>query len=356
MRLSRTVKAVLLCSAFAAALPFMPTSKSEAFLAFPAANFGCPASAPLPACLAQFDTQTWKLDGATGDFTTAKIDQSLTYASGFKAYYDQCFGQTPSVGAGGTTLNTTSADVGEASGGYQATLASGTCKGTSFIGTGFGGGGYFEVTASWTAIDCHATTCGGKWQAPLWLNYLEGSLSPIQSPWSGQASNYIHGAEFDVNEMFQGNFSDPLSQWQISFHDWYDLSTSKNAYSGDGFVASPGQSSFSSLHSYGLLWKVATASSPGFACSYYDGQPTPVTGTTTGTSCLTWAQFINNGGQVPPPGAGVPWNYGIADGYSTSTVAGQQHFILYIGCAQVTPCHVTKVQVWQATSANNLVI
>lgn len=347
MKLKSKIFAWIVCAIAATALPFAPLSVKEAksFIAWPVSNFGCPANAPIPACLAGYNVNTFHVDGTNNEWTTANVDQSNTYSTGFKFYYDQCFGQNGSVGRGNTTLGTTSVSVGEASGGYQANLASATCKGSSYIGTAFGGGGYFSVIAKWTATDCSATSCPSTWQAPLWLNGLECSTSTLMSacPWSGQASNYTHYAEFDINEMFMGNFGDRLAEWQWTLHDWYGLTTGKISYSGNGGASDPGQSSFSTYHKYSGLWKVATSTSPGYFCVYYDDvNPSLFSGT---GQCTTWTQFINNGAQPPPPSGATPWSYGIAD---------LQHFIMYAGCTNAFPCTIENIDVWQASSANNL--
>jgi len=444
------------------------------------------ASAPAPAAAAGFCTETWKVNGATSDWTTTNVDTALTYPSGKKLYIDDCFGQTPITT--NLTLNATSATVGDNSGGYQANLASATCKGQTFVGTSFGGGGYFQVTSSWTAA-----SVAGDWQAG-WLWGLECTTATAMPAcnWTGQQTNfgiasasYVSGtgvltvtptgsttltqfgsviltsltgtggfavlqgttcyvpnavsgsgsftlncntgagtsaltggnvgmvydtfSEFDDFEMFMGNFGDSLNQWQQTDHAW-----SKPDRSGNYFrflLNNPGQSSFSSPHTYALLWKVATASSPGSACSYYDG---------TLAGCQTWTQFVNNGAQAPPvnyaissgsyvSGTGqitlnlsttasftigssvtvsgidgrLNGSWTVLSGTSGSTLIVQgptgqgtittsfpgglvaqswafgaadgQHFIFYHGCSNPNPCTTTLMDAWQTDATHNLV-
>lgn len=446
-------------------------------------NDGC-NQAPAPAAALGECQQVQAL--RPGEWRTDLIDKGVTYAANYSGYFDQCLGQSGATGTAATTLNGTSAAVGNGSGAYQANMGPGTCKGANLVGFFPGGGAYFQVHASWTA-----QSVSGTWQAPLWLNGGQCSPLPVVvgCNWNGQqttvpltgatyvsatgvtsfttssapsfgaftsvtlaltltgtgnfaalegvscealtaistttfnltcpsglgsltltggalGSTYFHYPEID-QEMFQGNFGDPLGQLQITLHDWGNAAKSANY--NVFYVTNPGQSSFSTPHYYGFQWTPAVGSTPGSVCSYYDG---------TQTGCQTWDQFTNNGVQGAPvdfalstpfctyvSGTGVitctlassasivigskphlqisggTGNTSALDGNwpalagTTGTtvilqgptgqgvvtvtggdiaqswafgVADIQNFITYMGCSNTTPCTIDDEEIWQS--------
>lgn len=220
------------------------------------------AGAPAAAQAAGFCTNT--LNSTV--FNTSTVDQSLTKALGFTWYY---YDWNQTAQPSNTTLNGSSVAVGESSGGFQATLASATSLGTGpkFRGTAYGGGGYFEATASFTAVSDPGS---GTWQAPFWSSALEPLAQYGAWQWPGQANPYYHYFEGDVMEYFQGSFSNLLTQYSGTSHDWWGTTPSANNVQ-DQHTVTLTQASYSSPHRYGMLWVPATPTTQGKVSYYYDG-------------------------------------------------------------------------------------
>jgi hypothetical protein len=292
-----------------------------------AVTSACPA-APGPAQRANYCANT--LNSTV--FSPATIDFDLTKATGFTWYFYD-WGQTAQPE--NTVSNGSSVVVGESSGGFQATLSSATSLATRpfFRGTAYGGGGYFEVTASFAAVNNPAAA---TWEAPLWTAAIEGPMRRGSYQWSGQTLGpppYGHYFEGDVMEYFQGRFSSPLDQYSASSHDWWGQNNVDDHFSAHRVSVNP--ASFYNPHRYGMLWVPATSSKKGGVCYYFDRAL---------EGCDTYTQFTNNGLQAPPP-TGRPWLYGVID---------SDHLLLVMGCTNADPCTIRSVQVWQSSAARNL--
>ena len=284
----------------------------------------CPL-APAPAQSAGYCARTF----AISSFDKSTVDMGLTGAPGFLLYFYNWY-QTAEPA--NVALRGDKAVVGASSGDFGATLATATkIAGAPFYrGRAFGGGGYFEVTAAFTAV---YDPTNPTWEAPLWTSALE-PLAPLAGyQWRGQVPGYGHFFEGDVIEYFQGRFSNPIDQYSATSHDWWDVENAHNDIDAHVIHATP--ASFASFHKYGMLWKVATATSDGSACYYYDRVQ---------QACTTWRKFINDGAQAPPP-VGQPWEYGVVD---------SDHLLLVSGCANAHPCTIARIEAWQQSAAENL--
>jgi hypothetical protein len=284
----------------------------------------CP-NAPAPAQGAGYCAQTF----AISNFDKSTVDMGLTGAPGFQLYFYNWY-QTAEPA--NVALHGDHAVVGASSGGFGATLATAAkiAEAPFYRGRAFGGGGYFEATAAFTAAYDPANP---TWEAPFWTSALE-ALAPLPGyQWRGQVPGYGHFFEGDVIEYFQGRFSNPVDQYSATSHDWWDVGNAHNDFDAHPIHATP--ASFSSFHRYGLLWKVATASSDGSACYYYDRVQ---------QACTTWTKFVNDGARGPPP-TGQPWEYGVID---------NDHLLLVSGCANAHPCTISRIEAWQKDAAGNL--
>jgi hypothetical protein len=283
------------------------------------------APAPAPAGSAGYCTETFVIS----NFDKSTVDSGLTGAPGFLLYF---YNWNQTAEPANVALKGADAIVGASSGGFGATLATATKIASSpfYRGRAFGGGGYFEVTAAFTAVNDPSNP---TWEAPLWTSALE-PLAPLAGyQWRGQVPGYGHFFEGDVIEYFQGRFSNPLNQYSATSHDWWDVENAHNDFDSHPISATP--ASFSTFHKYGMLWRVATPSSDGSACYYYDRVQ---------QACTTWTKFTNDGGQSPPP-TGRPWEYGVVD---------IDHLLLVSGCANAHPCTIARIEVWQRDAAMNL--
>ena len=260
-----------------------------------------------------------------GAFTAANVDTQNSKASGFQWYTFNFFGQA----AGASTIvlpGDGSIQVGSTiANGYNANLASCVSTGGSaYKGTAFGGGGYFEATLSFNAANLNPVSGFPAW----WTMAIEHLASPgVADVWPGQAANYENWIELDIFEAYN-----LTPNYYATLHNGYGIAGSYSdvPLTNTTPVFAPG-----SKHAYGMLWVPATSSTQGYVQFFMDRQAI-------GARTLWNQQALS--GVSPPPVS--PWEFGVVDG---------QHLCLILGAGPSTPMSVYSVNVWQPSSASNLV-
>lgn len=126
-------------------------------------------------------------------------------------------------------------------------------------------------------------------------------------------------------------------------HDWfghYDKSCPKAHYcqvvKGGRVPLRPDERT-TDFHKIGMLWVPASDARSGSIRFYYDGRqvgPSP-----------TWERFVPKR-TTPLTLAKSPFAFGVID---------QSHLVLLVGAGKSTPIKVRSVNVWQKSSASNLV-
>jgi hypothetical protein len=191
--------------------------------------------------------------------------------------------------------------------------------------TAFGGGGYFEATLSW-ANDYNGWGMSGSNGWPSWWTNV---IDPI--PWPGQGgSGYINSIEPDVME-FWGN-----NNYGSALHDWYgDPNGGADDVVQGAASDLPAGFDHSKPHRYGMLWVPATPTSKGYVKFYFDGVHRD-------GGDIYWDMYDPN--QPPPPVVGS----------TAGSVLDKEHIELLLGSGSNNPETVYKVQVWQASNANDI--
>lgn len=281
--------------------------------------------APSIAAAVGYTTNTF----GTTAFTSATVDITKSYTSGFQWYPFNFFGETPTTA--NVTLNADgSLTAGEGPNTFSAAVASAAACTTSglpgYIGTAFGGGAYIQATVKFNPT---AFPGPGGWPA-FWSVGIEGALGTSQ--WPGQVAGYDHYIEPDIMEYFEGQFSAPLNQFSATTHDWYGVGGSSNYQVSTPFTVP--QANFASYNTAAMLWVPATATTAGYVNYYWNGAQVSHTSYTQLTAA-----------DLPPPSASTPWSFGIID---------QDHLMLIAGSNNTFPITVSNVQVWQANGVNNL--
>lgn len=260
------------------------------------------------------------------------IDIKETYTSGFKWYVWNLFSTNANpanivpMSGGGVTL------AGDTTGPNGQIVSAAQLPGNNFVGTAFGGGFYAEAVLHFDPAQVNSGTQG--W--PSWWSLVSEVSLTNTGQWPGQTAGYVHGVEADFME-----YERPVqnTSYGVAMHDDYGV---------PGVTCSPGlchvdsnvsmtlapAPTFTNDHKYGFLWVPATATTNGYAKFFFDNLQV---GTT-----ITWNQYTN---QSPTP-SGQPWLFGVLD---------QQHLFLILGTGPSQPMVVQSVNVWQASSANNIV-
>lgn len=294
-----------------------------------------PAGIPAAASSAGFNVNTFS---SNANFSNSTVDTAATYAKGFQWYPWNFFNATPDPV--GITPNPNGSISLLADGTNENNICSAAQQVVApfFVGKAFGGGGYFETIVSFNP---NGMANSQIWPA-VWAMTLEHLFSLVEggasSQWQGQAAGYAHFLEVDTFEFDRSN----TTQYGSTLHDWYGIFGTTcgpggfcNASSGfgPGTVTPPVGTDFNQQHKLGMLWIPATASVNGSYTFYFDD--IVVAGP------FSYSQFTN---QTPPP-TSQPWLFGIGD---------QQHLVMILG-GGLNPFTITKVNVWQATTNNNMI-
>jgi hypothetical protein len=290
------------------------------------------AADPIPTAAANAGYRMETL--ASDSFSSKSVDLNLSYGRGFQWYYFNYFGATPTSAL--TTFNAdgsvTVASTLPNPGINGAWLASaGQIAGSpGYRGTAYGGGGYFEATF---AFNSAAVNLSQGW--PMWWSMSLEHMVGRGQQWPGQRPSYEHFVEPDFFEYDLGQ----TKSYGGAVHDWYGVYNQTctsycNYYNPNFYRPVPNTTDFNAYHRYGLLWKPATAFVKGSLTYYFDGVQTGPT--------YYYSKFTN---QSPVPNGNTPWTYGVIDG---------QHLVLFIGTCPPVPMQIKSVQVWQASSVNNV--
>jgi hypothetical protein len=317
------------------AAPAMVFSIMSAPLADAASiNWGGGSSTVVPAAAASagYRMETFVTNS---NFTRNTVDMGLTKASGFQWYFFNFFYLTPSSSL--AQLNTNgSITIHALPNNYGNYIASATQIPTApyFRGTAFGGGGYFEATLSYNQSQVNMANGWPAW----WTMAIEHLAGLSSAQWPGQATGYDHFIEPDIFEADTGS----AASYGGAIHDWWGAWGVQpcpqycNIFPAWSTVQriTPTGTNPMQMHRYGLLWVPATATTPGSYTYYFDGVQIG--------KKVTFTKYTN---QPPVPTATTPWTYGIVD---------KQHLVLILSVGSTSPMTVQNVQVWQASTANNL--
>ncbi len=277
-------------------------------------------SPPPQAAVVGYNTLTFN----TEVFSTANVDNSATYAPGFKWYLRNWFGNT----------STSIAFSGGAAVIDASSITTVGINGSTWHGKAFGGGGYFEATFSFSPTLVTNT--------PIFWGMSVEHVDPSGvDHWPGQASTYEHFSEADFVEYFPTN---ALYRYHVNLRDWYGIfgtTCGAGIYcnvdpSFDLYTNSQIVINFAKPHTYGFLWVPATMSTMGSATWYMDN---------VAMQTQTWSLYAAPP-DSPPPTA-QPWLFGIIDQQHMGIVLEQQG-------ATGRPVTLTSVRVWQLSNAGNV--
>lgn len=240
----------------------------------------------------------------------------------------------PDSGEQGITLG----DSGRAN--YGVATAAPASSGPGWIGTAFGGGAYMEAELKFDPAASRSAAQRG-WPA-FWSMAIEHLAGLAGEQWPGQPPGYRRFIEVDIFEYDLQRFGLPGDLYGSALHDWYGVfqHTCPSGYCArstanlDVRMRTPPGTDFSRYHRYGFLWIPANAGQPGKAQFFFDGKPVG--------KPMTWVRA----------GDGSPETEMKTAGFS---VLDKDHLVLILGSGSAQPMTVRSVDVWQATSAANLV-
>lgn len=287
-------------------------------------------SGPIPpaAFLAGYKTRTFHI----GKFDEHTFDAGATYRPGYLIYPFNFFFTRK------FRENVINNDGSISARGNNGSLVSAACSNkscTSFVGTAFGGGAYIEAEVSYDPSRIDLKT---GWPA-VWMLTIESIVRSPGFQWAGQPTGFNHSVEVDILEHHLGP---AVHGYGVAVHDWsgfYLKSCPETPYcrfTNGGKVILDQKVSMTDYHRVGMLWKPATDKRLGSVQFYFDREPVgPVT---------TWRKFDPL--TVKPSMDRASWAWGVID---------RSHMVLILGAGTSTPMRVRSVEVWQASSANNLV-
>jgi hypothetical protein len=231
-----------------------------------------------------------------------------------------------------------------------------------YAGTAFGGGAYIEAVLKMDISNfSYETGTPAFWSMALERYSLWWADYGLSDQWLGQVDGvsgtgfgYEHFVEPDFME-YHGENND--SSYDGFFHDWYGTQqvTCPGELYCDGWYNIPASAqyaqevrtpankpNFARYHRYGFLWVPATATSPGFARYFFDGQPVG--------EDYAWDQWTD------PQAPAVIYHsrkspmFGIID---------KQHLVLILGTGMGKnnlgdTMTVKSVNVWQTSAVDNL--
>jgi hypothetical protein len=307
---------------------------------YPSGQGGIPVvvPAPAPALAAGYTLNTFSTQS---NFNASGIvDMAATNVAGFKWYLWKFFGSTQT--ATPVTLNSDGTVTISNGAGYNGTLASTVPIGTSpyFHGTAFGGGGYFEAELGFDAAN---VVFAAGWPA-WWTMSNEHLIGDYGDAWTGQATGYTHFIEPDI---FEYDIKANSGIYGSATHEYwgvYNVTCTNFCSQYELVTATPGRRpsvfsmffppvvNFSLYHKYGMLWIPATGTTSGSLTFYFDG---------ISMGSFSYTHFTT---QSPPP-TGQPWAYGIID---------NNHLTLILGNDSAARMQIRSVNIWQATTANNV--
>jgi hypothetical protein len=224
-------------------------------------------------------------------------------------------------GDGSVTINGSANDYGAA----LSTASVSGVAGGKFRGIAFGGGGYFEATMSFDG------------PASFWANDIEtmngASVGAGPNQWLRQAKGYGDWIEVDMAEF------DTAGVYGFAIHNWFYLvGSGKDTNTGpiSGSPVFPAGADYTKPNKYGFLWMPATTTSQGYAKFYFNSVQVGNT--------ITWKKYDPAAEPAPSVRKGTAFS-----------VLDTLHLALILGSGNSTSNTVYFVQVWQDSSANNIV-
>jgi hypothetical protein len=213
-------------------------------------------------------------------------------------------------------------------------------KPSHFVGTAFGGGAYFEATM---AFDPEDVVRGGPESGcpTFWTMAIEALTRHGWDHWPGQPIEFEEYIEMDFMEYGFASHGEPKNFYGTDMHHFYGIfakTCKDNAFCGYSRVSGArtevsAKTDFTRYHRYGYLWVPATDTTPGYGQSYFDDKPVG--------ERLVWTKAPDD---AAPPLEGKAWAFSLID---------KQHHVLILGSGKTSPLKVKRVNVWQATDANN---
>jgi len=280
-----------------------------------------------------------------GAFSAANVDTLLTRNSGFQFYLTGSF-TFPDTPASGLTFNGDGSLTLTGASGAGAAIYSIAAKGTlssAWRGTAFGGGAYFEAKLSFTPNDVNSVNGANGFPA-WWADPVEHGAESYADQWQGQAAGYAHFTETDFLEYNVWTSDNRLFQYNGTVIDWSGIFSGgvyPNQFqnSNNRQITLPVGTDLTQPHRYGFLWVPATGvANSGYFQWYFDGVAT--------SARVTYSQYNCASSPSPPPTTSSPWLYGVLD---------CQHPELILNSPKVGSLRIYTVDVWQATSSNNIV-
>jgi hypothetical protein len=272
-------------------------------------------------------------------FTAVSVDLANSGKSGFSWYPWNLFGGHTNTAAVSLNADGSITLSGDATGPNGELVTATTADNAAgFVGTAFGGGAYIEAVLKFDPADVARANFAG-WPS-FWSLAMEGMLEGANQ-WPGQAPGYVHQIEADFFEYLIAPVNGQTNAYGAAMHDWYGIpgETCPPGLCQEAMPFSLGEklaptgTDFTQYHRYGFLWVPATASTPGYARFYLDGE-------SMGTD-QRWTLLTDQ----PPTPTNQPWAFGIID---------QQHLVLILGTGVGEPMTIQSVNVWQASAAQNL--
>jgi len=285
----------------------------------------------------------YTINSFSSTFTTSTVDLGATKQPGFQWYNWDLYGYhtDPSFvqinSDGSLTL------LGNINGSIVSAVRVPGAP-NNFVGTSIGGGAYVEAELKFDPRQVAAAGTGPKadWPA-FWALPIEGNFIPDGNQWIGQPPGYKHNIEVDVLEFMRLAPGTPPNAYSASMHDWYGIYKTTCAPAGfcqggmpykTGLRIVPVGTDFTQYHRYGFAWRPATPTTPGYAKFFFDrNQVGPTT---------QWTLL----GDQPPPPVNQPWEWGIID---------REHLWLILSTGLNQPVTIRHVDVWQASTASNIV-
>jgi hypothetical protein len=234
-------------------------------------------------------------------------------------------------------------------GGANVCTALQTTTGNKWKGIAFGGGAYFEAALSFTGESDQSFPNGGP---AFWaLDIEHTSIGPYKVSWPGVANNSSNDPYDDFFEVDFMEWDFPTG-YQFGIGNWYGYPPTQSTHNptdqyGHNIVGSlltPAGTDFSKTHRYGTLWVPSTGSgqttkTQGYLQNYFDG-------VALGPK-FYWDYHDPDAGGYPAP---PPVN-----GSTAMSGMDFRHMFLLLGTETEHPMTVYSVNVWQASTANNLV-
>ena len=308
-------------AAAAMSAPYLDYTKLPVFSSAGGVASTAGPSVPAPAAAVGFNTQTF--NSTTLGTMTGQL-QSFNF-----------YGNT--VPAGGITQSgnnlVLSGNSGNSYGATVATAAYNASKAQLFQGIAFGGGYYIQVVAS------YAGTQSGDAMA-IWANDVE-HMSGFMPQTSGQS--------WIENDSFEWNVSGSSTQVGFSLHNWYNQGATNQIVDPPSILAASPltipSGTLNGPNTYGVLIVAATPTTQGYIQEYINNVPvgTPRVTNAQGILCNAFWNKYSSGQAFPPAGANI------------GNIIDTLHMVPIIGTSSTsTPMTISSVQVWQASTANNL--